>query len=204
MWVCYRMPSPPILRLTLRDGRPVALRPIEPSDRERLRDGFEALSPTSRQSRFHGALSSLTDSALDYLTSIDGQDHVAWGALDLSHPDAPGFGVGRFVRLEEEPTVAEFSLTVLDSVQGHGVGLLLLAVLVVEADRVGVDVLRGVVGQDNDRMVRWLRRLGASSEAEDVELVMDLALPIDPERSTTAADFVETIERVRTARETGS
>ena len=45
--------------------------------------------------------------------------------LDLTHPERPGFGVARFVRLRDTPEVAEFSLTVLDTAQGHGLGSLL-------------------------------------------------------------------------------
>ena len=191
------VPDPPVLRLTLHDGHPVALRPIVPSDRDRLKAGFEQLSGDSRRLRFLGAVSSLTDASLRYLTEVDGHNHVAWGALDLADLGAPGFGVGRFVRLAEASDVAEFSLTVLDSAQGYGVGQLLLAVLAVEAPRVGVGVLRGVVGRDNERMTTWLRRLGASSRGDGQDLVMDLVLPPDPDRSPSAADFVASMADLR-------
>ena len=189
--------TPPVLRMTLRDGRPVALRPIVPADRDRLVAGFDALSPASRRLRFLGAVSTLSDVHLRYLTEVDGHDHVAWGALDLGDLDAPGFGVGRFVRLADAPTTAEFSLTVLDTAQGLGVGQLLLAVLATVAPDVGVRTLRGVVGRENERMTRWLRRLGAVSAGSGQDLVMDLRLPIDPAASDSAADFAETTERIR-------
>ena len=194
------MPDPPVLRLTLRDGRPVALRPIEPADRDRLATGFDALSTASRRLRFLGSVSNLSEAHLSYLTEVDGHDHVAWGALDLTDPALPGFGVGRFIRLgktEGLDTVAEFSLTVLDSAQGHGVGQLLLAVLAVVAPSVGVETLRGVVAQDNDRMLRWLRRLGAVAIGSAEEETLDLPLPVDPSVSDSAAAFVDTMERIR-------
>ena len=94
------MPAdPPVLRMTLRDGRPVALRPVVPEDRARLAEGFAELSRESRRLRFLGSVSTLNDAQLRYLTDVDGRDHVAWGALDLTNPDAPGFGVGRMIRL---------------------------------------------------------------------------------------------------------
>ena len=192
-------PDPPLLRLTLRDGRPVALRPIEPADRDRLRAGFDALSEDSKRLRFLGATSALSDRTLRYFTEVDGHDHVAWVALDLDYPEAPGFGVGRFVRFEAEPEVAEFSLTVVDSAQGHGVGQLLLAVLVALAPAADVAVLRGVVGRENETMTRWLRRLGATAADDGQDLLMDLALPIDPDASPSAADFCETVATVRAA-----
>lgn len=201
------MSDPPVLRLTLRDGHPVALRPVVASDRDRLAAGFDQLSADSRRLRFLGSVSSLSDAHLRYLTDVDGHDHVAWGALDLEDPEAPGFGVGRFVRLSDDPTTAEFSLTVLDTAQGYGVGQLLLAVLAVVAPSAGVRTLRGVVGRENERMTRWLRRLGALSAGSGQDLVMDLHLPIDPDASDSAADFVATTDLIRGemgAGETGS
>ena len=193
------VPDPPVLRMTLRDGRPVALRPVVPADRDRLAAGFDALSLDSRRQRFLGAVSTLSPSTLRYLTEVDGRDHVAWGALDLSDPAAPGFGVGRFIRLGDEPDVAEFSLTVLDTAQGLGVGQLLLAVLAVLAPGVGVRTLRGVIGRENERMTRWLRRLGAEQTSSGQDLVMDLRLPVDAAASPSAADFAAMTELVQEA-----
>lgn len=198
------VPDPPVLRMTLRDGRPVALRPVVPSDRDRLAEGFDALSAESRRLRFLGAISGLSQAQLHYLTDVDGVDHVAWGALDLTDPEAPGFGVGRFFRLSQDPKVAEFSLTVLDTAQGLGVGKLLLAVLAVAAERVDVHVLRGVVARENERMSTWLRRLGATTLSDGSDLQMDLSLPVDSATSASAADFVEVTEQIREAmRDTG-
>ena len=193
------VPDPPVLRLTLRDGRPVALRPVVPSDRERLARAFESLSVESRRLRFLGSVSTLSDAHLRYLTEVDHVDHVAWGALDLSDPEAPGFGVGRFIRLDGAPEVAEFSLTVLDTAQGLGVGQLLLAVLAVVGQTLDVRVLRGVVGRENERMTAWLHRLGATSRGDGQDLQMDLALPVDPAASASARDFLDTCEAIRAA-----
>ncbi len=189
--------DPPVLRMTLRDGRPVALRPVVPADRVRLADGFAELSRESRRLRFLGSVSALNEAQLRYLTDVDGVDHVAWGALDLTDLDRPGFGVGRFIRLGEGADVAEFSLTVLDTAQSVGVGQLLLAVLAVVAPSVGVRTLRGVVGRENERMSNWMFRLGAEAAASGSELTLDLHLPIDPTASPTAAVFCETMEQIQ-------
>lgn len=197
--------DPPVLRLSLADGRPVALRPVVPSDRDRLAAGFDELSVESRRLRFLGSVSTLHDAHLRYLTEVDHVDHVAWGALDLTDPDAPGFGVGRFVRLAEAPGTAEFSLTVLDSAQGLGVGQLLLAVLAVVGPTLDVRVLRGVVGRENERMTGWLRRLGAGAVGSGQDLVMDLPLPVDPAAGPSAAAFAETCDRIgHAARQRGA
>lgn len=189
--------DPPVLTMTLRDGRPVALRRVVPEDRARLAEGFEELSKESRRLRFLGSVSTLNEAQLSYLTDVDHRDHVAWGALDLTHPDAPGFGIGRFIRLGEGSSVAEFSLTVLDTAQGQGVGQLLLAVLAVVAPTVGVTTLRGMIGRENERMSRWMFRLGARSVADGAELVLDLDLPINSTTSRSAAEFAEMTAQIQ-------
>lgn len=196
------MSSPPLLKFRLRDGTPVALRPIVPADRDRLLEGFEHLSETSRRLRFLGSISSLSEAQLEYLTSTDGIDHVAWGALDLSAPDAPGFGVGRWIRLEAVPHIAEFSLTVLDEWQGHGLGQLLLATLAVIAESLDVRVLRGYVARENARMVIWLQRLGATVHGEDTDLTFDIPIPPDPSTSLSAQHFVEMMRQIHGAIQT--
>ena len=184
---------------TLRDGTPVALRPILPSDRERLRQGFDELSEESRRYRFLGPIATLNENQLAYLTDVDHVNHIAWGALDLSRPDAPGFGVARFIRLPAHPNVAEFSLTVLDTIQGHGLGSLLFAVLYALAPTVGIDTLRGVIARDNDRMTRWMRQLGAVLVEDDgSELVYDVPIFTDlhllPETAHAFRDLVMEVQ----------
>lgn len=185
--------------MTLPDGRPVALRPVVASDRERLAEGFSELSAESRRLRFLGSVSVLSDAQLRYFTDVDGHDHVAWGVLDLADPERPGLGIGRFVRLREAPEVAEFSVTVLDTDQSSGVGTLLLAVLAVVAPTVGVRTLRGVVGRENDRMATWLRRLGATPRPGTDDLTLDLGVPVDPARNASATEFAAVCGQIRRA-----
>jgi hypothetical protein len=45
---------------TLRDGSRVAIRPIEPDDREMLAEGFGRLSPESRYRRFFTPMPALS------------------------------------------------------------------------------------------------------------------------------------------------
>jgi GNAT superfamily N-acetyltransferase len=141
----------------------------------------------------------LSDAQLEYLTSTDGIDHVAWGALELSAPDAPGFGVGRWIRLDADPGVAEFSLTVLDDWQGHGVGQLLLATLAVIAESLDVTVLRGYVGRENTRMVTWLRRLGATIQEDESDWIFDVPVPPDPTTSSSAQEFIALMDEIHVA-----
>jgi RimJ/RimL family protein N-acetyltransferase len=169
-------------RTELRDGTRVLLRPIVPEDRERLREGLKLLSPRSRRMRFHASVNELTEEQLTYLTEIDGVDHVAWVALDLDHPESPGIGVARFVRLEEEPTVAEAAITVIDAYHGKGAGTLLLGLLARLARDSGIEVFRNYVMGDNAQMLGLFDRLGAERAVEAPGVYrVDLPLPAPDE-----------------------
>lgn len=169
-------------------------------DAGRLIRAFDALSFESRRFRFLSPLSHLSEEQARYLADVDQRDHVAWGALDLKHPELPGLGVGRMVRLDEEAGVAEFSLAVADEAQGRGLGSLLLALLVALAGPREIGTLRGYVAADNARMAGWMRRLNPQVTIESGVLTYDL--PTDLARLPLT--FRERVRRVeRAAREHG-
>src|SRR5581483_7649840 len=109
----------------LADGRKVVVRVLRPEDAPLLAKGFEQLSPESRFRRFHGARGPLTADELRYLTGMDGEAHFALGAVDATSGE--GLGVGRFVRVAGEPTVAEPAVAIVDAAQRKGLGRFLLA-----------------------------------------------------------------------------
>lgn len=169
-------------RTTLRDGTRVLLRPIGSGDRDRLREGLRRLSPRSRYFRFHTAVDELSEDQLTYLTEVDGRDHVAWIALDEAHPEVPGVGVARYIRLVDEPEIAEAAITVADEYQGRGAGTLLLGLLAGSARSNGIEVFRNYVLAENTPMLEVFDRLGADRELEAPGLYrVDLRLPTGDE-----------------------
>jgi GNAT superfamily N-acetyltransferase len=175
----------------LRDGRRVTLRFLQPDDAEELRRAFARLSPRSRFQRFLGGMPELTDPMVAYLTQVDGEDHVAVVAGTDSHDlkSEVGLGVARFVRLADDPTVAEAAITVVDDAQGQGVGRLLLTALARLAVARGVRVFRGEVLAENTRMRHLLEEVGATlrGAADGQTLVFDVPIQepldaLDPEK----------------------
>lgn len=152
---------------TLADGTHVLLRHVRPSDGEELRRAFERLSPESRYRRFFGGLTQLSDATLHYLTEVDGHDHVAIVALTES-PDLKtetGLGVARFVRLKDEPSVAEAAVTVVDDAQRRGLGRLLATTLAQAAQERGVHRFRADVLADNEPMRAIMTEIGATERS---------------------------------------
>jgi RimJ/RimL family protein N-acetyltransferase len=140
---------------------------VRPSDGEELRRAFERLSPESRYRRFFGGLTQLSDATLHYLTEVDGHDHVAIVALTES-PDLKtetGLGVARFVRLKDEPSVAEAAVTVVDDAQRRGLGRLLATTLAQAAQERGVHRFRADVLADNEPMRAIMTEIGATERS---------------------------------------
>jgi RimJ/RimL family protein N-acetyltransferase len=169
---------------TLRDGTRVTLRTIRPSDRDELRRQFSRLSPESRYRRFFHPISELTDEMLDYLTEVDGKNHVAivaWvESLDLKSEE--GVGIGRFVRFPGEPEVAEAAVTVVDDFQRRGVGTILLRALGEAAKERGIRTFRGEVLTTNEPMRRLCEEAGATEgSSKDGTTSFDVPLDVAPE-----------------------
>jgi RimJ/RimL family protein N-acetyltransferase len=169
------------LEVTLQDSTRVRIRPIRPSDRYRLQEGLRQLSPESRYLRFHSAVDKLTEVQLTYLTEIDYHDHMAWVALNVDDRDEPGMGVARYIRLPNEPDVAEAAITVADRYQGRGLGSVLLAVLCRSAIENGIRTLRNYVLEENQAVIGLFEELGATREREGPGVYrIDIPLPEDP------------------------
>lgn len=173
-------PEPVVVEL--RDGSQALLRPIRADDKERLQRGMQLLSERSRELRFNRPLEQLSERHLRYLTEIDHRDHVAWVALDPDRPQLPGMGVGRYVRVPQDPHIAEAAITVADRYHGRGLGTLLLAVLAQAARANDIRVFRNYVRVDNAPMLELLDQLGATRGPCDAGIVeVDFPLPDDPD-----------------------
>lgn len=167
----------------LSDGTRVVLRHIRPDDAAGLRIAFERLSPESRYRRFFGGVAQLSDAALRYLTQVDGTHHVAIVATRDS-PDLKtetGVGVARFVRLADDPSVAEAAVTVVDDQQCKGLGHLLALTLSDAARERGVRTFRAEVLASNEPMVAIMGEVGAHArDARDGVVVYDVPLDAVP------------------------
>ena len=174
-------------RVRLSDGSSVRLRLLRPDDREKLVRGLEHLSPESRYRRFLAATTTLNDAALRYLTETDNQNHLALVAgTDVDDPaKQEGLGLARFVRVAGSPTVAEPAVTVVDAMQGKGLGRILLAGLTVAAWERGIRTFRAEILAGNEPAHGLFRELDPASSVrrEGDVVIVEAALPEIPPRS---------------------
>jgi RimJ/RimL family protein N-acetyltransferase len=148
----------------LRDGSAVLIRPVERTEAALLIDGFARLSVQSRWFRFLTAKPQLTAHEVRYFTDVDHHDHEALAALSCR--GGHGVGIARYVRSVADPMAAEVAVTVVDDWQRRGVGTALLARLAERALDEGIRRFTALVSEDNEAVIRLLRRMSA-----DVELV---------------------------------
>jgi GNAT superfamily N-acetyltransferase len=178
----------------LKDGVRVRIRPIAPKDKDRIQEGWQYLSASTRYMRFLHPKSSLSKWELAYLTEIDYVDHFAWGAELVDDPDRLGIGIARYIRDKDDPTVAEAALTVVDDYQRIGLGRILLQALTEAARQNGIERFRAEVSASNEQVIKSLTRLGAEAGAiEDSGISLELHLPIKAFGSSAMYEALRTV-----------
>ncbi len=167
----------------LRDGTPVRIRPIEPTDLE-LERGF--VNGLSRETTYRRLMSgrNLLPGELERWTDIDHAREIAVIALASVHGIEQELGDARCVRDDADARVCDFAIVIGDEWQHHGLGRMLLRRLMRSAADAGVEVLSGITLSINFPMLALAWKLGfqASREAGDAtvtRLEIRLEHPVD-------------------------
>ena len=142
----------------LRDGGEVLVRAVRPEDKPLFARGWERFGEESRYRRFMGAKQRLSTRELSFFTEIDHIDHEALGALDPRSGD--GLGVARYVRDRDRPHAAEAAVSVIDAMQGRGLGGILLRRLSHRAAQNGIRIFTAGLLTTNHSMLRLFEKLG--------------------------------------------
>lgn len=177
----------------LRDGTPVALRPVGPDDKPLLEEGMARLSSNSRRLRFMAPVDRLSRAQLAYLTEIDHAAHIAWGALIDGRPVA----VGRIVRLEGDPAVAELAVTVVDDWQRRGLGRLLVRLMAELGRSVGVRRFTFDALPENHGITCLLAGFGAEQNLVDGVITGTVELDRIPPPELAGGDLAELASAAR-------
>ncbi len=141
----------------LKDGTSILIRLNDPCIKDCIVQGFDELSAQSRYLRFFIPLKTLPDAQFKNLTDIDNVNRVVVTALEIQGDENRCIGLARYFRLDEEPDVAEFAVTVIDEFQKRGVGMILLNALMDRARENRIRVFRGSVLVSNYHMIRILK-----------------------------------------------
>jgi len=143
---------------TLRDGRRVEIRALQPKDRDDL---LAAVSRTSAQSlyrRFFGVKREFTDKETSFYVDVDFVGHVALVVVADEGGQPAIIGGGRYVVVK--PGQAEVAFAVIDQYQGQGIGAALMRNLASIARGAGLRELTAEVLPNNLQMLKVFERSG--------------------------------------------
>ncbi len=151
-------PSAPEQRLTLVDGRSVAVRSCRDSDADAIADLVAGLSVESRAMRFGAARGGLSGEEARTMAAPPGPGGTGLVALAGTEPERI-VALARYHRLPGAPE-AELAVAVADAWHGLGLGTGLIEHLRARAAADGLDALWAFVRQDNWKMRTVFRGLG--------------------------------------------
>ena len=171
--------------VVLADGGTVHVRPIRPTDADRLVALHARLSPESRYYRFFSVKPTLTTDEVARFTNVDGVDRVALVAL-LGDDIVAVARYDRWAGRDE----AEVAFTVDDAHHGRGLATVLLEHLAAFGRRNGLTHFSAQVLPENRPMLGVFRSAGFAIHRSFDAGVVDLEFPIGP----TPA-LIDSIER---------
>lgn len=157
----------------LRDGTPVLIRPIHPSDENLERDFIERLSPQSRRYRFLGALKTPSAELLRQFTHPELLRGVAYIATIGEGPGSREIGVSRY-SASPDGLSCECAVCISDEWQGKGLGTMLMHRLIETARHQGITRMYSIDANDNRDMRELAEHLGFSRtvDPDDPTLVI--------------------------------
>jgi GNAT superfamily N-acetyltransferase len=146
--------------ITLPDGRPVHVRPLQPDD-ARLYDAFFAAeTPDDLRLRFFAPMKEFSRALIARLTNLDYAKAMAFIALDERTGDM--LGVGR-LHDHADGMSGEYAVAVRSDLKGQGLGWQLMQMIIAYARAKGLCAIEGQVLRENTTMLAMCRQLGFES-----------------------------------------
>ncbi len=161
--------------LTLKDGQQIFVRPVRPSDADRMIGLFYDLSPETVYLRFFSPIKKISRSMLIKLTQIDYDREIALIAFAGPLKNRKIVGVARII-FDSDGRKGEFAIVLADEWQKKGLGAKLLHHALVCAFRYGLDQVWGPVITTNKGMMTLGKKLGFTIERDPESSEYKLAI----------------------------
>ena len=162
--------------LALPDGTKIFVRPIRPEDETLYPAFLTAVTQEDLRLRFFAPVKELSHSAIARFTQIDYARAMAFIAIEVATGQM--LGVVR-IHADSEYRSGEYAILVRSDLKGHGLGWLLMKLMIEYARAEGLESVHGQVLQENRTMLQMCRRLGfqiAPDPEESAVVVAALAL----------------------------
>ena len=163
-------------REQLRDGRPIEIRALRPSDEAGMLDAINHTNAESLRRRFFVTKRAFSDKEKAFFMNVDFVKHVALVAEIETDGRRTIIGGGRYI--VTEPGGAEIAFVVIDDYQGKGIGTLLMRHLAVIGRTAGLKELIADVLPENAAMRKVFSKFGFEArrglDPQVVHLVLTL------------------------------
>jgi acyl-CoA synthetase (NDP forming)/RimJ/RimL family protein N-acetyltransferase len=166
--------------VVLRDGSVAHVRPILPTDADRLRRFHAGQSAESIYLRFFAPLKTLSDKDVARFTQVD----YDWRVALVATVREDIIGVARYDRLDA--TAAEVAFHISDAHQGKGVGSVLLEHLAAIGQERGVTKFVADVLPQNRKMIQVFTEAGYEVNYHFDDGVIAVAFTIEPTAQSQA------------------
>jgi acetyl coenzyme A synthetase (ADP forming)-like protein len=160
--------------VVLRDGSTVHVRPARAADAPAVEQMLQGLSDRSRWLRFFSGFPDL-EQAVQWATDVDYERR--YGLVATTGGDGRVVGHAGWERESDRPERAEVALEIADTMQGKGLGTILLGQLAEAANEAGVQVLGAEVLPENHQMIRVFRDCGFPVKTHTIPGVVMVELP---------------------------
>lgn len=175
-------------KLTLKNGKTVAVRLIRPEDADLLVDLFYHLSEESLRLRFHCDAHNWPPEQVKQLavslSNLDPTRQAAIIALAQEQRREVIVGVARLAREKASDTDAESAVVVRDDYQNCGLGSTLLQLLVAVAQSMRIKRIYAWIMTENTTMLHIIWRAGLpvvhESKAGETRIIVTLPEPESP------------------------
>jgi RimJ/RimL family protein N-acetyltransferase len=161
---------------TLRDGRRITIRALQPDDQDEYLAAVGRLGSQSLHRRFFTVKRHFSEQERSFFLNIDFVKHVALVAVIEQNGGREVVGGARYVIAE--PNQAEVAFTVVDRYQGLGIGSALMRHIVRIARDAGLHALVAQVLPSNSAMLQVFKRAGLPlnirRETDTVYVTLDL------------------------------
>jgi acetyltransferase len=162
--------------LALPDGSRIFVRPIRPEDEALYPAFMTAVTEDDVRLRFFAPIKEFSHGFIARFTQIDYARAMAFIAIEEANGQM--LGVVR-VHADSEYRTAEYAILVRSDLKGHGLGWLLMELMIEYARAEGLQSIRGQVLQENRTMLQMCRQLGfhvAPDPDETSIVIVTLAL----------------------------
>ncbi len=163
-------------RVMAPDGTPLRIRPVRPEDEELMRQFFARVTPDDLRLRFFAPVKDISHIFIARLTQLDYARAMALIAIEESSGRMLG---GVRLHADANGDIAEYAILVRSDLKGHGIGWMLMRLIIEYARAEGLRRIEGQVLRENTTMLAMCKQLGfrVVPDPNDVA-VLDVSLDL--------------------------